>query len=216
VAHDTEFHQFMLYTPLPGTALHAEHAARGTLLAEDECPDADVHGQARFNFRHDRIPPGRETEYLLRGFESDFQVNGPSVLRIARTLLQGWRRHGRSADPRVRARFARECRGLATVYAGAAWAAERRLRDRPAARARARALGAALRREFGIRAAIAAPLIGRVVLAAMAREDRRLRAGRTYEPPTFYEANRPDELAAPGHPRPRPCRSLAPPAPPAA
>ena len=210
VAHDTEFHQFMLYTPLPGTPLHAEHAAAGTLLGEDECPDADVHGQARFNFRHARIPPGRETEYLLRGFASDFEVNGPSVLRIARTLLQGWRRHGRDGDPRVRARFARECRGLATAYAGAAWAAERRLRDRPAARARARALREALRREFGLRSAVAAPLVGRVVLAAMDREERRLRAGHTYEPPTFYETNRPGGLpSVPGHPRPQPCRWVA-------
>jgi hypothetical protein len=116
----------------------------------------------------------------------------------------------------VRARYARECRGLATVYAGAAWAAERRLRDRPAARARARALLAELRREFGLRCAIAAPLIGRLVLAAMKREERRLRAGRGYEPPTFYEVNRPGALAVPaGHPRPSPCRWVpAPPRPP--
>lgn len=211
VAHDTEFHQFMLYTPLPGTPLHAEQQTRGTLIDERECPDADVHGQARFNFRHARIPPGRETEYLLRGFEADFEANGPSVLRIARTLLQGWVRHRHDPDPRVRARYARECRGLATVYAGAAWAAERWLKDRPAARARARAVRAALRREFGVRSAIAAPLIGRVVLAAMHREERRLRAGHAYEPPTFYEVNRPGDLPAPtGHPLPRPCRWVTP------
>jgi hypothetical protein len=210
VAHDTEFHQFMLYTPLPGTALHAEHAQRGTLLPADECPDADVHGQARFNFRHARIPRGEETEYLWRGFETDFAVNGPSVLRIARTLLQGWRRHGRSPDARVRSRYARECRGLGTVYAAAAWAAERRLAH-PSARARARALGAALRREFGVRTALLAPLLGRALLVAADREARRLRAGQAYEPPTFYEVNRPGALPLPSrHPRPRPCRWVGP------
>ena len=30
VRHGTDFHQFMLYTPLPGTPLHAELAAEGT------------------------------------------------------------------------------------------------------------------------------------------------------------------------------------------
>jgi hypothetical protein len=56
--------------------------------------------------------------------------------------------------------------------------------------------------------------VGRVVLAAMDREERRLRAGRTYEPPTFYEINRPGDLpAVPGHPRPLPCRWVTPAAP---
>src|SRR5262245_26513766 len=59
VDHDTEFHQFMLYTPIPGTALYAEHLANGTLLGEDECPPADAHGQLRFNFRHPHIRDGQ-------------------------------------------------------------------------------------------------------------------------------------------------------------
>ena len=85
VAHDTEFHQFMLYTPLPGTPLYAEHRAQGTLLDEDACPPSDTHGQARFNFRHPFIREGRETEFLLRAFRRDFEANGPSILRIARS-----------------------------------------------------------------------------------------------------------------------------------
>ena len=38
VAHDTEFHQFMLYTPVPGTPLYAEHRANGTLLVAGGVP----------------------------------------------------------------------------------------------------------------------------------------------------------------------------------
>ncbi len=125
VAHDTEFHQFMLYTPVPGTALYREHLEQGTLLSEDECPEADAHGQLRFNFRHPHITSGQETEFLLRGFRRDFQANGPSVTRIARTLLQGWLTHKSHPEKRVRERFARECAGLPTVYAGALWASER-------------------------------------------------------------------------------------------
>ena len=189
VAHDTEFHQFMLYTPLPGTALHAEHRARGTLLDETECPPADAHGQLRFNFRHPRIPAGQETEMLLRGFRRDFETNGPSVTRIARTLLRGWLRHKGHPEPRVRARYARECAGLPTAYAGALWAAERWFGGNRLVGERIRAVRRGLVREFGWKARLAGPAVGSVLLATLAREARRLRRGRTYEPPTFFELN---------------------------
>ena len=43
VAHDTDFHQFMLYTPIPGTALHAQHTADKTILEWDKDYDeADI------------------------------------------------------------------------------------------------------------------------------------------------------------------------------
>ena len=189
VAHDTEFHQFMLYTPIPGTPLHAEHQAAGTLLGEDECPEADAHGQLRFNFRHPHIRAGLETEYLLRAFRRDFEVNGPSIARIARTLLEGWLAHKDHSDPRVRDRVARESRHLPTVYAGALWAAERWSRRSPVVASRIRATRERLVRAFGLRARLAGPAIGTVLLAALWRETRRLRRGATYEPRTFYEAN---------------------------
>ena len=209
VAHDTEFHQFMLYTPVPGTPLHAEHLARGTLLAEDECPDADAHGQSRFNFRHPHIRPGEETELLLRAFGRDFELNGPSVVRIARTLLRGWRRHKGDPDPRVRERYRRECRDLPTAYAGALWAARRWLGDDAPAAGRMRSVEEEIRREFGLKARLSAPVIGRLLLAAMRREERRIAAGRTYEPPTFYETNQPGDAWA-GERRPAPCRWVSP------
>ena len=189
VAHDTEFHQFMLYTPIPGTPLHAEHLAAGTLLGEDECPEADAHGQLRFNFRHPHIRGGLETEYLLRAFRRDFEVNGPSIVRIARTMLEGWLAHKDHPDPRVRDRFAWESRHLPTFYAGALWAAERWSRRSPALAGRIRATRERLVRTFGLRARLAGPAIGMVLLAPLWREARRLRRGATYEPRTFYEAN---------------------------
>ena len=190
VAHDTEFHQFMLYTPVPGTPLYAEHRANGTLLSAEECPDADTHGQLRFNFRHPRIRNGEETEYLLRAFRRDFEVNGPSVTRIARTLLRGWLALKDHPDPRVRDRVAFETKDLATEYAGALWASERWFaRTNPALAARLRATRRGIEREFGWKARVAARVVGPVVLATLWLEERRLRRGRTYEPPTFYEAN---------------------------
>jgi len=210
VEHDTEFHQFMLYTPIPGTALYALHLAQGTLLDRTQCPDADAHGQHRFNFRHAHIPSGSETELLLRAFRRDFERNGPSLVRIARTLLRGWQRHRDHPEPRVRERYARECGELATVYAGALWAAERWLRGNPDVAARIRRIRREIAHEFGWKARLAGPLVGLVLRAAMLRERRRLRRGHAYEPPTFYETNRPDPSPGPRHPRL--CRFVDPPA----
>jgi hypothetical protein len=190
VAHDTEFHQFMLYTPVPGTPLYAEHLASGTLLPAEECPDADTHGQLRFNYRHPRILAGEETEYLLRAFRRDFELNGPSVARIARTLLRGYLALRRHPDPRVRERIAFETSGLATRYAGALWASVRWFR-RSNRKLAARLGGtlAGIEQAFGWKARLAARVFGPVVLATLWLEERRLRRGRRYEPPTFYEAN---------------------------
>ena len=38
VRHRTDFHQFMLYTPLPGTPLHAELSAEGRIWDESAAP----------------------------------------------------------------------------------------------------------------------------------------------------------------------------------
>ena len=43
---------------------------------------ADSHGQQRFNYRHKHIKNGQETEFLLRAFKRDFEVNGPSIIRM--------------------------------------------------------------------------------------------------------------------------------------
>jgi hypothetical protein len=189
VAHDTEFHQFMLYTPVAGTALHAEHRAAGTLLGEADCSEADAHGQLRFNFRHPHIRDGEETEFLRRAFRRDFAVNGPSIARIARTLLLGWQAHRHHPDPRVRDRVAWESRDLPTLYAGALWAAERWLRRDAAVARRLRETRAELVREFGLKARLAGAAIGSVLLGALRLEERRIRRGATREPQTFFEAN---------------------------
>jgi len=190
VSHDTEFHQFMLYTPIPGTPFHAELEANGTLLDPSEYDEADIHGQFKFNYRHAHIPQGQEAEIILRAFQRDFEVNGPSVIRIARTLLQGWRRYKNHPDARIRARFAHEARNLAITYAGALWATRRWFRcDRKLSEKISRIL-ADVYREFGLKARLAGPLIGRYLSFTLKREDRRLRRGWTYEPPTFYETQR--------------------------
>jgi radical SAM superfamily enzyme YgiQ (UPF0313 family) len=207
VSHDTEFHQFMLYTPVPGTPLYAEHLARGTLLPPDEYDEADIHGQFKFNYRHPHISGGQETEFLLSAFRRDFETNGPSIVRVARTMLAGWKKYKNHPDGRIRKRHARDAWTLPTVYAGALWAARRWFKA--ANPALAKKIAGILREvyaEFGLKSTVLAPLIGRYILFELRREDKRLARGWTYEPLTFYEENAPASLRA------RAGRSLASPA----
>jgi hypothetical protein len=189
VRHDTDFHQFMLYTSLPGTPLCAELSAQGRMKDESECQAADVHGQSAFNYRHAHIPDGQETELLVRAFQRDFEINGPSVVRMARTLLAGWQRHKNHADPRVRRRFAWEARDLSTVYSAVVAAARLYYRDNAALHAKIDAILDDLHRAFGLKSRLYSALGGRYVHWKMRREERRLARGWTYEPPTFYEQN---------------------------
>lgn len=189
VSYGTDFHQFMLYTPNPGTPLHARHLAQGTLLDESEFSPADAHGQYRFSYRHRHIPAGMEETYLRQAFERDFAVNGPSLYRLIRTQLAGWQRYGRHADPRIRQRYRREAKPMRSVYTGAVWAMRKWFKnDKPLA-AKMDALLTDLYRASGITARITTPLIGRYIGFMMKREQRRLSEGWTYEPHTYYEKN---------------------------
>ncbi len=189
VAHDTDFHQFMLYTPIPGTPLHAEHAAQGSLLALESFDEADIHGQLKFNYKHAHIREGEESEFVVRAFDRDFHVNGPSVLRIARTTLEGWIRYKNHPNPRIRARFAYEARELWIKYAGSLWAAQKWFHDNPGLLKKIQGVLDDIKKEFGWKTRLMTPIAGRVILSKIRKEARFLSEGKTYEPPTYYESN---------------------------
>jgi radical SAM superfamily enzyme YgiQ (UPF0313 family) len=186
INHDTDFHQFMLYTPVPGTPLYAEHQERGTL--HPDADPADIHGQSRFNFRHPFISRDQSGEFLLRAFRRDFELNGPSLLRMTRTLLQGWKRHRNHPEQRVQERFRREVRFFSITFGGAVWAMEKYFRNRNHQLAqRIRAVREEIHGEFRLKARVLGAISGGFLRSRIWSEERRLRRGWTYEPPTFVE-----------------------------
>jgi hypothetical protein len=187
--HDTDFHQFMLYTPIPGTPLHAHLTSEGRMKDPATFDEADIHGQAIFNYKHPHIPAGMEGELTVRAFNRDFRRNGPSTLRIVRTTLAGWKRYKNHADARVRRRFQWEARELATIFSAAAGGAKLYYRRDPALRAKMAALLTELHIEFGWKSRISSLVGGTYVYWKLLREEKSLSAGWTYEPPTFYEKN---------------------------
>jgi len=185
VSHETDFHQFMLYTPVPGTPLYSQMQQEQRLIDVDL---ADIHGQYKFNFEHAAIARDDSKRFLDWAFERDFHLNGPSLYRICRTMFDGWRRYRNHPDLRIRERFEREAAALKTVYSPALWAMERRLRtvNEDVGRLIAQ-LRRQLTEELGFAARLSAAVLGPLLWFTSGREEKRLASGWTYEPATIVE-----------------------------
>ncbi len=186
VSHDTDFHQFMLYTPVPGTPLYTQIKDEGRLLTDTDL--ADIHGQFKFNFKHDAISRDDSQKFLDWAFWRDFERNGPSIYRICRTTLEGWKRYKNYPDLRVRKRFEWEAKKIRNNYAAILWAMERKLRKtNQSVSDNIMLLRTEMEREFGPLSSLIARVLGPILLWTSRREEKRLAAGHTYEPETFIE-----------------------------
>jgi radical SAM superfamily enzyme YgiQ (UPF0313 family) len=186
VGYQTDFHQFMLYTPVPGTPLYQQMADHGRLMPDVDF--ADIHGQYKFNFRHLAISRDDSKRLLDWVFWRDFECNGPSLYRMCRTMLQGWQRYKNYQDPRVRERFAREMKKLRSAYTAALWVMEREFKkvNRSVSK-QIHDLRREVEKEFPVIARLTSVLLGPILLWCARLEEKRLASGRTYEPPTFIE-----------------------------
>ncbi len=186
VDYQTDFHQFMLYTPVPGTPLYQEMSEQGRMLTDVDF--ADVHGQYKFNFRHRAISREDSKRFLDWAFWRDFERNGPSLYRMCKTMLLGWQRYKDHPDPRVRERFGREAKKLSSAYNAALWAMEREFKKvNRGVSEQIHKLRREVEKEFPVIARLTAASLGPILLWSTRREENRLAAGRTYEPPTFIE-----------------------------
>ena len=186
VNYQTDFHQFMLYSSVPGTPLYQEMSDQGRLLPDIDF--ADVHGQYKFNFRHAAISREDSKRFLDWAFWRDFESNGPSLYRMCQTMLKGWQRYKDYPDPRVRERFNREMKKLSSAYNAALWVMEKEFKKvNRSVSDRIHKLRREVEKEFPVVARLTAASLGPVLLWSTRREDRRLAKGRTYEPPTFLE-----------------------------
>ncbi len=182
IEHGTDFHQFMLYTPVPGTPLYQQMTDEQRMLNVDL---ADIHGQFKFNFQHAAISREESKRFLDWAFFRDFERNGPSLFRICRTMLEGWKRYKDHPDQRVRRRFEMEVEHLRTTYNAALWVMEKRLKS--PLKGKIRRLRREIEQEFGLMPRLTRALVGPLLYVTSKWEDRRLAKGQTYEPPTFVE-----------------------------
>jgi hypothetical protein len=185
VAHDADCHQFMLYTPIPGTPLYQDVEAQGRLLDVDL---ADIHGQWKFNFQHEAIARDDSKTLLDWAFTLDYERNGPSLFRLMRTMFDGWKRYRNDPDPLVRARAWLEAKQLRTSYGAALWAMEKYLRDtNRQVSERIRELRVDVERELGFVSRLVNHIAGPVALWASRRDHRLFPEGRRLEPRMFVD-----------------------------
>ncbi|HEY6373087.1 MAG TPA: hypothetical protein VIX37_21100 [Candidatus Sulfotelmatobacter sp.] len=103
--------------------------------------------------------------FLDWAFWRNFQLNGPSLYRISRTLLAGSKRYKDYPDARVRERFTREMGKLSGVYSSVLWAMERQFRKvNHNVSVRIRELRQEFKQESGIVSRMLPALLGPVLL----------------------------------------------------
>jgi len=102
--------QFLIYGPTPGTPFYErvmqEGRLRPEMLADPERYYRNCDGFTSMVV-HPTMTPG-EIEGLQREcFNTDFRVNGPSILRSVEVWFQGWKRYHNSSSAYLRAKAER-------------------------------------------------------------------------------------------------------------
>jgi hypothetical protein len=88
----TDLSQFMLYTPLPVTALYEEHKKRGILRSD--IPFEEWHGQKELIYSHPHFKDDEPEKWLSSAFKQDYEVNSSSIYRVIETTLWGYQHLG--------------------------------------------------------------------------------------------------------------------------
>jgi radical SAM superfamily enzyme YgiQ (UPF0313 family) len=82
-----DFTQFMQLGPMPQTKLYLDYKAEGKLI--EDVPYQEWHGQHRIWFKHPHFTSEESEVYLRDAFKKEFEMLGPSILRIAETMVSG-------------------------------------------------------------------------------------------------------------------------------
>ena len=150
---------------------------------------ADIHGQDHFNFKHAAISREQSKPLLDWAFRLDYEKNGPSIYRLAKTMMEGWRRYRNDpgsaragADAACRQRTApRLRRGALRDGEVPQEVQRRRVGEDPRRCARTWNTRWATSRSWVDRA------VGPLLLWSARRDARKHPHGRQIEPLTFFE-----------------------------
>jgi radical SAM superfamily enzyme YgiQ (UPF0313 family) len=179
LSYGCTYNQFMLYMAMPGTALWKQMKADGRL--KPGFPWADIHGQHVQN-------SDQEIEHKLdQAFARDFELLGPSILRMMQTHYDGYRATAAWEHELVQLRRA----AMRKHFLGYIAALEAMRRDLGAmghaAHVQARELRDRLIEECGWRgklsALVAGPYVAGALWAEKLRFSRSVRRRKAAEPP---------------------------------
>ncbi len=185
LSYGCTYNQFMLYMAMPGTALWKQMKTEGRL--KERFPWADIHGQHIQNWRHPHMDDAVIKEKLNRAFERDFEVLGPSILRMIETHFDGYRNTAQWDHGLVQMRRT-DMRKKLPFYAMILHAMARDLRARGnATHEKASALRDAIVRECGwktkLACLVAGPYVSRRIKAARRQYEISVAERKAPEPP---------------------------------
>jgi hypothetical protein len=89
LSYGCTYNQFMLYIAMPGTALWKQMKSEQRL--KKDFPWSDIHGQDVQNWHHPFLSDAVIAKKLDSAFNQDFEVLGPSILRMIQTHYDGYR-----------------------------------------------------------------------------------------------------------------------------
>lgn len=89
LSYGCTYNQFMLYMAMPGTSLWKQMKSERRL--KEGFPWADIHGQQVQNWHHPFISDAVITQKIDHAFDRDYEVLGPSILRMIQTHYDGYR-----------------------------------------------------------------------------------------------------------------------------
>jgi hypothetical protein len=89
LSYGCTYNQFMLYIAMPGTPLWKQMKTEQRL--KENFPWADIHGQHVQNWHHAFLTDAVISEKIDHAFKRDFEVLGPSILRMIQTQYDGYR-----------------------------------------------------------------------------------------------------------------------------
>jgi hypothetical protein len=87
LSYGCTYNQFMLYMAMPGTSLWKQMQTENRL--KGNFPWCDIHGQHVQNWHHPLVPDEVMGKKLDLAFDRDFEVLGPSILRMIETHFRG-------------------------------------------------------------------------------------------------------------------------------
>jgi haloalkane dehalogenase len=111
--------QFLIYGPTPGTPFYdrimKEGRFRPDMLADPERYYRNCDGFTSM-VMHPTMKPGEIEALQQECFDTDYRLNGPSIVRSVEVWFQGWKRYHNSSSPYLRAKAQRWAEEIQLAY----------------------------------------------------------------------------------------------------
>ncbi len=88
LSYNCVYNQFMLFMPVPGTALWDRMKKEGKI--KKDFPWIETHGQSMQNWNHPHLNDKETEKRLDKAFEQDFEILGPSLYRMMKVHRDGY------------------------------------------------------------------------------------------------------------------------------